>query len=86
MASKNTAKNKLNWERRIKNGLTSQDKEVIKLICQEKTSQEIADKIGKSKKTVDNCRLAIVQIIGCKNVVGVVLYALRKEIVKIKDL
>ena len=73
--------NKLAQAKRMEQGLTKQDFQIIKLICQEKTSKEIAIKLGKSKRTIENSRLAIIKIIGCKNVIGVVRYAINEGIV-----
>ena len=69
-------------ERRLKEDIDEQDREVIKMIYDEMTTAEIAKKLGKSKRTIDGRRLYIIQKIGCKNVVGIIKYALRTGIVK----
>ena len=46
------------------------------------TSKEIAEKLGKSKKTIDNHRLFIIKKLKVKNVVGIVKYAVKNKIVK----
>ena len=81
--AKFTEANNQAWKRRVASGLNDQDKEIIKLICQEKTSTEIAEIIGRDKRTVDNSRKAIVEIIGCNNTAGVVIYAVKKKLFKV---
>jgi len=54
--------------------------EVIKLICKEYTNQEIADKLALSKRTVETHRQRILERIGAKNTVGLVVYALVNQI------
>ncbi len=60
--------------------LTAREKEVVKLICHENTNQEIADKLFLSKRTVESHRQRILEKIGAKNTVGIVLYAIANEI------
>jgi two-component system, NarL family, response regulator NreC len=61
--------------------LTDQELEVIQHICNEKTTQEISDKIFKSIRTVENIRTNIMQKIGARNVVGIVMYAVKNNLV-----
>ena len=72
-------------DRRERKGLTAQDIEIIKLICYEKTSREIAKKLGKSVRTIEGSRLAIMRIIGAKSTAGVIMYALREGIVTVYE-
>lgn len=81
MKSKFKKQNDLALIARLKKGITENDKIIIQLILQELTSEEIAVKLGKSKRTIENARLMIIKIIGCKNVVGVVKYAVKKGMV-----
>jgi len=74
--------NEIARKRRLAQPLSKSELEIIKLIYQEKTSAEIAIDMGKSKKTIDNHRLFIIKKIGCKNVIGIVKYALKHKIVK----
>ena len=62
--------------------LTEIETKVIKLIYKEMTSQQIAEKMGKSKKTIDNHRLFIIKKLKVKNVVGVIKHAVKNNIVK----
>ena len=59
----------------IVNSLTEREKEIIQLIVQELTSQEIADKLFISKKTVDTHRKNLLQKIDVKNIVGLIKFA-----------
>ena len=58
-----------------KNELSAREKEVLQLIIQEYTSKEIAEKLFISKLTVDTHRAHIMQKTGCKNLVGLIKYA-----------
>ncbi|MBC9796634.1 response regulator [Sinomicrobium weinanense] len=60
--------------------LSDREIEVIKLICSEFTNQEIADKLFISKRTVESHRQRILEKIGAKNTVGLVVYAIANEI------
>jgi len=61
------------------------EKEIIKLICQQQTTQQIADKIYLSKRTVEGYRIKILEKINAKNIVGVVIFALKNNILKEED-
>ena len=60
--------------------LSSRETEVLKLICKEHTNQEIADKLFLSKRTVESHRQRVLEKIGAKNTVGVVVYAIANGI------
>lgn len=60
--------------------LSAREIDVVKLICLENTNQEIADKLFLSKRTVESHRQRILEKIGAKNTVGIVLYAIANEI------
>jgi len=55
--------------------LSDREKEVVKLICKEMTNQEIAEKLSLSPRTVESHRQRILDKIGAKNTVGLVIYA-----------
>lgn len=52
--------------------LTSREIQILKLIADEFTSQEIADQLRLSLRTVENHRLALMQKLGAKNMIGMV--------------
>lgn len=60
--------------------LTKREIEVLRLIAQEMTNSEIADKIFVSPRTVDTHRRNLLQKIGAKNTAGLVRYALTSGI------
>jgi DNA-binding NarL/FixJ family response regulator len=57
--------------------LTEREREILSLIVKEYTSEQIADKLSISKKTVDNHRTNILDKTGCKSTIGLVKYALK---------
>jgi len=60
--------------------LTAREKEILALIVSEKTSEEIADKLFISKKTVDNHRQHLLEKCNCRSTVGLVKYAIKNGI------
>jgi DNA-binding NarL/FixJ family response regulator len=60
--------------------LSDREIDVLKLICLERTNQEIADTLFISKRTVEGHRERILDKIGAKNTVGLVIYAIANEI------
>lgn len=65
--------------------LNDREKDIIKLICQQQTTQQIADKIYLSKRTVEGYRIKILEKINAKNIAGVVIFALKNNILKEED-
>lgn len=57
--------------------LTVREKEVLSLIVKEFTSEEIADKLCISKKTIDNHRQHLLEKTNCKSTVGLVKFAIK---------
>jgi two-component system nitrate/nitrite response regulator NarL len=60
--------------------LTSRELEILSLIVKEMTSEEIAEKLFISKKTVDNHRQHLLEKTGCKSTVGLVKFAVKSGI------
>ncbi|MFZ4930129.1 response regulator [Chryseobacterium sp. Mn2064] len=56
--------------------LSEREKDVVKLICQEFTNNEIGEKLFISPRTVESHRQRILEKIGAKNTVGIVIYAI----------
>lgn len=65
-----------------KESLNQRELDVLSLICEEKTTREIADDLFLSPKTIEGYRKSLLEKTGAKNVAGLVLYALRYGIVK----
>ncbi|MBV9986764.1 MAG: response regulator transcription factor [Chitinophagaceae bacterium] len=57
---------------------TDREKEIIRLICHEATSKEIAHALHLSKRTVEGHRTRIMDKVGAKSIAGVILYAVEK--------
>lgn len=60
--------------------LTSREEEVLHLIIKEYTNQEIADELFISTRTVDAHKRNLLEKTGSKNVAGLVLYAIEKNL------
>lgn len=60
--------------------LTSREIEVLKLICQEQTANEISQLIFLSPRTVEGIRTRLLEKIGVKNTAGLVMYAVKNGI------
>jgi DNA-binding NarL/FixJ family response regulator len=58
------------------NPLTKREKEILRLISEEFTNQEIADKLFLSIRTVENHRTNLLQKLGAKNAAGMIKTAL----------
>lgn len=63
--------------------LTTREKEVLQLICEQNTAPEIAEKLFISPRTVDGHRNNLLLKLDCRNVAGLVVFALQQEIVQI---
>jgi DNA-binding NarL/FixJ family response regulator len=57
---------------------------ILELICNEMTTQEIADKLFKSRRTIESTRTMMMKKIGARNVVGLVKYAIQNGMVNQK--
>ena len=66
--------------------LTEREKEVVRLIAQEKSTAEIADVLNLSAHTINSHRKSILNKIGVKNATGIFRYAIQTGIVKGFDL
>lgn len=62
--------------------LTVRESEILKLICKEFTTAEIAKTVFLSPRTVDGIRAKLMDKIGVKNAVGLMRYALKKGLVE----
>jgi DNA-binding NarL/FixJ family response regulator len=77
-------KNKQQFKPTFKNEVQLSDREleVLKLICNEYTTQEIADQIFLSSRTVEGLRQKLLEKLSVKNTVGLVLYAFRNGLIE----
>lgn len=61
--------------------LTKKEAEVLRLIAQECTNQEIAEQLGCGIRTVDTHKRNLIRKLEVKNIVGLVKYALKMGVV-----
>jgi len=62
--------------------LSDREKEIILLICKGMSTQEIADSLCLSKRTVDSHRANILLKTGCRNTASLVVYAIKEKLVE----
>jgi DNA-binding NarL/FixJ family response regulator len=65
---------------------TTREKEILQLICQQNTAQEIADKLFITKRTVEGHKNNLLSKIGVKNTAGLIIYAIKEKIVDVDSL
>lgn len=65
----------------IEADLSEREKEVLVLITNEYSNQEIADKLFISIRTVETHKRNLLEKTGCKNVAGLVMYAVERNLV-----
>lgn len=63
--------------------LNDREIEVLRLVCQECSNQEIADKIFLSVRTVEGYRARLFEKTGSKNLVGLVIFAIKRGIISV---
>ncbi len=61
--------------------LSDREKEVLSLICQQKTAQEISEILFLSKRTIEGHRTNLLLKTGAKNTAGLVIFAIQNKIV-----
>ncbi len=64
----------------LKPKLTRREKEVLAAICEEMTTQEIADQLFISPKTVETHRMNLISKLGARNSVGLARIAIEQEL------
>ncbi len=70
--------------RKVSSSLSPRELEVINLLCSEYTTREIATKLFISPRTVEGHRNKILEKTGCKNIAGVVVYAIEHNLFEVK--
>ena len=66
--------------------LTTREIEIIKMVSQEMSSKEIGEALFISNRTVEKHRIRIMEKTSSKNFIGVVLFALRANLIKLTEL
>ncbi len=57
------------------------DLDILKYIAEEFTTAEIADRLFKSSRTIESARTIMMQKVGAKNVVGLMMYAFKHKLI-----
>jgi DNA-binding NarL/FixJ family response regulator len=65
------------WTKKV---VSEREKEIIRLVCREETSEEIGKKLFMSKKNVDFLRGKIMKKLNVQTMIGLVIYAVKNEI------
>ncbi|MEL6637831.1 MAG: response regulator transcription factor [Bacteroidota bacterium] len=65
--------------------ISSREKEVLQLICEQYTTAEIATKLFISPRTVDGHRNNLLEKTGARNTAGLVVFALENKVVELTD-
>ena len=68
--------------RTVTQSFTKQEVNVMKLLCQQLTTKEIADSLGLATRTIEDYRNRIQEKTGARNMVGVALYAMYNRIIQ----
>ena len=68
--------------RKIDIEITKREEEILILVCQQLTTEEIAEKLFISVKTVNGHRNNLLQKTGSRNVTGLVLYAVKNQLIE----
>lgn len=66
--------------------LTNREVEVLKLICKQYSGTEIAEKLFLSARTVEGHRNNLLRKTECKNMIGLIIYAINNEYVTLESL
>lgn len=78
------AKSRFNpYKKTVKVEFSEREREIIELIAREFSNKEIAEKLFLSIRTVEGHRLKIMEKTGVKNTVGLVVYAIKNNLLKL---
>lgn len=69
------------YKKIAKPSITGKELEIIKLLCEELTAKEIAERLFISPRTVEQHKLNIQEKLGVKNAIGIVVYALKHRLI-----
>ena len=65
---------------------TDREREIVRLICRQHTAQEIGEMLFLSKRTVEGYRTRILEKMDVKNTAGVVIFALKHNIIREEEI
>lgn len=63
---------------------SQKERDIIRLICEEKTSKEIGDELHLSMRTVEEYRQRLKDKMEVKGTTGIVIYAIKNDLYKVK--
>lgn len=66
--------------------LSDREKEILRLICFQLSSTQIAEKLTLSSRTVENHRLNLLVKTRSKNIAGMVVFAIQNKIINLEEL
>jgi len=69
-----------------KEHFSKRELEIIRFICQQKTAKEIGKLIYVCEKTVDFHRHKIIEKMNVRNIIGLVVYAIKNDIVQLHEI
>ena len=89
-----TIKEAILWDKKTHFNLTVDDNfklsereiQIIKLICQEKSTSEIADVLKITYRTVETHRNRLIKRLNMKNFIGVIIYAIKSDLLHLEDI
>jgi DNA-binding NarL/FixJ family response regulator len=70
-------------QRKVMEGLTKRENEVLQAVAEGKTNQEVADALFISIKTVETHKTNILEKLGLRNTAELVRYAIKNEIISL---
>ena len=77
----NNQSSKPSWNQDGHSSLNQREIDILRLICDEKTTAEIADKLFLSPKTIEGYRKGLLEKTDSKNIAGLVKYAIKHRLV-----
>lgn len=84
---KKISKSKFNqFKNNNKVSFTTQEEKIIRLMCRQYTSRMIADELNLSTRTIEDHRKNIQAKTGTRNMIGIVLYAIKFGYIKLEEI
>ena len=68
----------------IQHKISGYERAVLRMICGEYTSGEMADRLGITEKRIEKIRSTLMTKTGSRNLAGMVKYAIRKKIYNLR--
>lgn len=63
---------------------SDKEKEIIRMICEEKTTKEIAERLYMGSRTVEGYRIKILEKMQVRSVAGIVIFAIKHKLFAVK--